>query len=62
MSFIYRTPIGTFSSHQDAYEALLRVDYDPNERGMIVQEEVSQTYTDVYWIDNHKLGNPVRVW
>ena len=58
--FIYSTPIGTFNSHQDAYEALVRVDYDPNIPGMIEQKEVEQNYTDVYWIDGHKLSNAVR--
>jgi len=58
--YIYRTPIGTFNSHQDAYEALVRVDYDPNMPGMIEQEPVAENYTDVYWIDGNKLSNPVR--
>lgn len=58
---LYRTPIGTFNSHQDAYEALVRVDFDPNIEGMIVEELVdAPQYTDVYWIDGHKLSNPIR--
>lgn len=58
--FLYATPIGTFGTYEEASDRLEACDIDPCEPGMIEAKPVQ--YTDVYWIDGHKLSNPVRVF